>query len=79
MGGFVSRAVEKVTGYEEPKVQQVQQQAVKQEPKGPVSSEVDKYTARKLATNRRGRNALILKSTTGVSEDITLGKKALLS
>ena len=39
MGGFVSRVTQAVTGYEEPKVQQVQQQAVKQEPKGPVSAE----------------------------------------
>ena len=79
MGGFVSRVTQAVTGYEEPKVRQVQQQAVKQEPKGPVSAVVDQYTARKLASNRRGRRALILKSTTGVDENVTLGKRALLS
>ena len=79
MGGFVSRVTQAVTGYEEPQVQQVQQQAVRQEPRGPVTAEDDQYSARKLASNRRGRNALILKSTTGSSEDVTLGKKALLS
>ena len=78
MGGFVATVTKAVTGYEEPKVQQVQQQAVKEEPKGPVSAEVDDYTIRKLASNRRGRNALILKSKTGSSEDVTLGTKALL-
>ena len=78
MGGFVSRVTQAVTGYEEPKVQQVQQQAVKQEPKGPVTAAVDDYTTRKLASNRRGRRALILKSKTGVDENVTLGTKTLL-
>ena len=74
MGGFVADII----GYEEPKQQQqqVQQQAVKDEPTGPTKAQMaDK---RKLSGNRRGRNAMILKSKTGSSEDVTLGKKALL-
>ncbi len=75
MGGFVGDLI----GYEEPKQQQqqVQQQAVKEEPTGPTKAQMaDK---RKLSGNRRGRNAMILKSKTGSSEDVTLGNKALLS
>ena len=77
MGGF-KRIITHAVGMDEPVIQQVQQQAVKEEPKGPVSAEVDDYTIRKLASNRRGRNAMILKSKTGSSEDVTLGSKALL-
>ncbi len=52
MGGFVADII----GYEEPKQQkqQVQQQAVKDEPTGPTKAQMaDK---RKLSGNRRGRN-----------------------
>jgi hypothetical protein len=76
MGGFTETLGELI-GYEDPpQQQQVQQQAVKEEPTGPTKAQMaDK---RKLSGNRRGRSALILKSNTGVDEDITLGKKALL-
>ena len=78
MGGFVETVTQKVTGYEPPQVQQVQQQAVRQEPKGPTTAEVDDLTKKRLATNRRGRRATMLTSTKGVDEDITLGSKTLL-
>ena len=78
MGGF-TRIIQHAVGMEDPVIRQVQQDAVRQEPKGPVSTAVDDYPIRQLASNRRGRRALILKSTTGVDENVTLGKKALLS
>ena len=71
MGGFVK----KVTGYEEPP-RQAQREAVKQEPKGPTRAEMDDQT--RIGINRRGRRALILKSKTGVDENVTLGTKTLL-
>ena len=71
MGGFVS----KIIGYEEPP-RQAQRQAVKQEPKGPTRAEMEDKT--RIGINRRGRRALILKSTTGVDENLTLGRKTLL-
>ena len=74
MGGFVAKIISPPKPPRQ--AQQVQQQAVKEEPTGPTKAQMaDK---RKLSGNRRGRSALILKSTTGVDEDITLGKKALL-
>ena len=77
MGGFVAKAAQKLTGQEPP--QQVQQQAVRQEPKGPTAAEIDDLTTKqRLATNRRGRRATMLTSTKGVDEDITLGSKTLL-
>ena len=73
MGGFVSKI------FSPPKPPaQVQKAAVKAAPKGPTVAEVDDFTKRKLATDRRGRRATILTSTKGVDEDITLGKKTLL-
>ena len=75
MGGF-KRIITHAVGMDEPVIQEVQQQTVKEEPTGPTKAQMaDK---RKLSGNRRGRSALILKSNTGVDEDITLGKKALL-
>ena len=77
MGGFVAKAASKLTGQEPP--QQVQQQAVRQEPKGPTAAEIDDLTTKqRLATNRRGRRATMLTSTKGVDEDIKLGSKTLL-
>ena len=73
MGGFVA----KIFSSPKPPVQ-VQKAAVKAAPKGPTVAEVDDFTKRKLATDRRGRRATILTSTKGVDEDITLGKKTLL-
>jgi len=76
MGGFVAD----IMGYEDPpqqQQQQVQQQAVRDEPTGPTKAQM--ANKRKLSGNRRGRNAMILKSKTGSSEDVTLGNKALLS
>jgi len=80
MGGFVAKAAQKLTGQEPPRqAQQVQQQAVRQEPKGPTAAEIDDLTTKqRLATNRRGRRATMLTSTKGVDEDITLGSKTLL-
>ena len=76
MGGF-KRIITHAVGMDEPVIQEVQQQTVKEEPTGPTKAQMaDK---RKLSGNRRGRNAMILKSKTGSSEDVTLGKKALLS
>ena len=77
MGGF-SKVIQKATGMDPPVIQEVQQQAVRQEPKGPTTAEVDDLTKKRLATNRRGRRATILTSTKGVDEDITLGTKTLL-
>ena len=76
MGGFVSSVSKKLTGYEKPQVQQIQREAVRQEPAGPTRAEMADKT--RLASNRRGRRALILKSTTGVDENLTLGRKTLL-
>ena len=76
MGGFVGDLI----GYEDPPQQQQQvqkpYQAVRDEPTGPTKAQT--ANKRKLSGNRRGRSALILKSNTGVDEDITLSKKALL-
>ena len=76
MGGFVSSVSKKITGYEQPQVQQIQREAVRQEPVGPTRAEMADKT--RLASNRRGRRALILKSTTGVDENLTLGRKTLV-
>jgi len=74
MGGFISKAAQELTGYEEP--QQAQREAVKQEPKGPTRAEMDDRS--KIGIKRRGRRATILTSTKGVDEDLTLGTKTLL-
>jgi hypothetical protein len=71
MGGFVKKAI----GYEEPP-QQVQREAVKQEPRGPTKAEMD--DKKRVGISRRGRRATILTSTKGVDEDLTLGTKTLL-
>ena len=76
MGGFVAKVVAPLV--KKPVAPQVQQAAVKAAPKGPTVAEVDDFSKRKLATDRRGRRATILTSTKGVDEDITLGKKTLL-
>ena len=70
MGGFFG----KITGQEPP--QQAQQEAVKQEPKGPTRAELDDRD--RIGIKRRGRRATILTSTKGVDEDLTLGTKSLL-
>ena len=74
MGGFVA----KIISPPRPVAPQVQKAAVKVAPKGPTVAEVDDFSKRKLASDRRGRRATILTSTKGVDEDITLGKKTLL-
>ena len=71
MGGIIKKAI----GYEEPP-QQAQREAVKQEPKGPTRAEMEDKT--RIGINRRGRRALILKSKTGVDENVTLATKSLL-
>ena len=76
MGGFVARVVAPLV--KKPVAPQIQQAAVRAAPKGPTVAEVDDFSKRKLATNRRGRRALILTSSKGVDENITLGKKTLL-
>ena len=78
MGGFVARVVAPLVKKPRPVTPQIQQAAVRAAPKGPTVAEVDDFSKRKLATNRRGRRALILTSTKGVDENITLGKKTLL-
>ena len=78
MGGFVARVVAPLVKKPRPVAPQVQKAAVRAAPKGPTVAEVDDYTIRKLASDRRGRRATILTSTKGVDEDITLGKKTLL-
>ena len=75
MGGFKS-IITRAVGMDEPIIRQVQQDAVRQEPAGPTRAEMADKT--RLASNRRGRRALILKSTTGVDENLTLGRKTLL-
>ena len=74
MGGFVS----KIISPPKPPPPAPVPQVVTQAPKGPTVAEVDDFSKRKLATNRRGRRATILTSTKGVDEDLTLGKKTLL-
>ena len=78
MGGFVARVVAPLVKKPRPVAPQVQKAAVRAAPKGPTVADVDDYTIRKLASDRRGRRATILTSTKGVDEDITLGKKTLL-
>ena len=78
MGGFVARVVAPLVKKPRPVAPQIQQAAVRAAPKGPTVAEVDDFSKRKLATNRRGRRALILTSTKGVDENITLGTKTLL-
>ena len=73
MGGFVAKIISPPKPPPAP-VREV----VTQAPKGPTVAEVDDFSKRKLATDRRGRRATILTSTKGVDEDITLGKKTLL-
>ena len=46
-------------------------------PTGPTKAEMD--DRRRLGINRRGRKATIITSVAGVDEDLTLGKKTLLS
>ena len=70
MGGFV----QKITRKEPPKqAQEVQREAVKQEPKGPTAAELEQ--SKRAGINRRGRRATILTSYKGVDEDLTLGTK----
>ena len=77
MGGFVAKIISPPKPPQQ--AQQVQQQAVRQEPKGPTAAEIDDLTTKKkLATDRRGRRATMLTSTKGVDEEITLGSKTLL-
>jgi len=78
MGGFVAKVAAPIVRKPRPVAPQVQQAAVRVAPKGPTVAEVDDFSKRKLATNRRGRRALILTSSKGVDENITLGKKTLL-
>ena len=73
MGGFV----QKITRIEPPKqAQEVQREAVKEEPKGPTAAELEQ--SKRAGINRRGRRATILTSYKGVDEDLTLGTKTLL-
>ena len=76
MGGFIARVAAPLI--KKPVAPQVQKAAVKAAPRGPTVAEVDDFQSVKLATNRRGRRALILTSTKGVDENITLGTKTLL-
>ena len=78
MGGFVARVVAPLVKKPKPVAPQVQKAAVRAAPRGPTVAEVDDFQSVKLATNRRGRRALILKSKTGVDENVTLGTKSLL-
>ena len=78
MGGFIARVAAPIIAKPKPVAPQVQKAAVKAAPKGPTVAEVDDFSKRKLASDRRGRRATILTSTKGVDEDITLGKKTLL-
>ena len=74
MGGFVA----KIISPPKPPPPAPVREVVTQAPKGPTVAEVDDFSKRKLATDRRGRRATMLTSTKGVDEDITLGKKTLL-
>ena len=78
MGGFIARVAAPIIAKPRPVAPQVQKAAVRAAPKGPTVAEVDDSSQRRLATNRRGRRALILTSTKGVDENITLGTKTLL-
>ena len=81
MGGFVETVTQKVTGYEPPQVQQVQQQAVRQEPKGPTTAEVDDLTKKmkdmiNLSTDERREMGLKgrEKIERGFSERVTVAR-----
>ena len=78
MGGFIARVAAPIIAKPKPVAPQVQKAAVRAAPRGPTVAEVDDFQSVKLATNRRGRRALILTSTKGVDENITLGTKTLL-
>ena len=78
MGGFIARVAAPIIAKPKPAAPQVQKAAVRAAPRGPTVAEVDDFQSVKLATNRRGRRALILTSTKGVDENITLGTKTLL-
>ena len=78
MGGFIARVAAPLIAKPKPVAPQVQKAAVRAAPRGPTVAEVDDFQSVKLATNRRGRRALILTSTKGVDENITLGTKTLL-
>jgi hypothetical protein len=78
MGGFIARVAAPIIAKPKPVAPQVQKAAVRAAPRGPTVAEVDDFSKIKLATNRRGRRALILTSTKGVDENITLGTKTLL-
>ena len=78
MGGFIAKVAAPLIAKPKAVAPQVQKAAVRAAPRGPTVAEVDDFTKRKLATDRRGRRATILTSTKGVDEDITLGKKTLL-
>ena len=71
MGGFVK----KITSQEPPqRSQEIQREAVRDEPKGPTRAEMDQDKIRR----GRGRRATILTSSQGYDEDLTLGRKSLL-
>ena len=73
MGGFIKA----VTRQEPPRrSQEIQREAVRDEPKGPTRAEMDADARRK--TGRRGRRATILTSSEGYDQDLTLGYKTLL-
>ena len=71
MGGFVK----KITRQEPPqRSQEIQREAVRDEPKGPTRAEMDQDKIRR----GRGRRATILTSSQGYDEELTLGRKTLL-
>ena len=79
MGGFTPAPIRRIIAPKpkpKPVAPRVQQEAVAVAPRGPTIAELPQDTRR--AVGRRGRKATILTSSTGVSDELTLGYKTLL-
>ena len=78
MGGFTPAPIRRIIAPKpKPVAPRVQQEAVAVAPKGPTVAELPQ-DKRRAQVGRRGRRATILTSSTGVSDELTLGYKTLL-
>lgn len=78
MGGFVARVIApKPKAIEQPKVIS-QMDAVKPATVTAGPTKIEMTDRKRTGINRRGRSATILTSVTGVSDELTLGRKTLL-
>ena len=77
MGGFTPAPIRRIIAPKPKPAPRVQQEAVAVAPKGPTVAELPQ-DKRRSQVGRRGRKATILTSSTGVSDELTLGYKTLL-